>query len=212
MPKKNEPKKPDRGAVRLVQRPGVSPDAITAEGLTRPEVQAACALKLFQGDNYEVNTLITELERQSAKVNGGDLSRAEAMLISQAHTLDEVFSSFLRRAHANFGGGYFDTGERYTRLALKAQSQCRATLQTLAEVKNPRPLAFVRQANITSGPQQVNNGPAPTREQSLIQSNELSGVPFLELPQNARAAGAAAAANPALEAVAAVNGPKDGRG
>jgi hypothetical protein len=43
------------------------------------------------------------------------------------------------------------------RLGLKAQSQCRATLETLATIKNPQPVAFVRQANIAHGPQQVNN-------------------------------------------------------
>ena len=48
----------------------------------------------------------------------------------------------------------------YLRLALKAQSQCRATLATLAAVKNPQPVAFVRQANIAHGPQQVNNAAA----------------------------------------------------
>jgi hypothetical protein len=47
--------------------------------------------------------------------------------------------------------------ETYLRLALKAQSQCRATLETLAMIKNPRPLAFVKHANIAAGPQQVNN-------------------------------------------------------
>ena len=43
-------------------------------------------------------------------------------------------------------------------LALKAQAQCRATLEALAEIKNPRPVSFVKQANIANGPQQVNNG------------------------------------------------------
>ena len=42
------------------------------------------------------------------------------------------------------------------RLALKAQSQCRATLDTPADMKNP-PVAFVQQANIAHGPQQLNN-------------------------------------------------------
>jgi hypothetical protein len=30
-------------------------------------------------------------------------------------------------------------------------------VETLVEIKNPRPVAFVSQANISSGPQQVNN-------------------------------------------------------
>ena len=51
----------------------------------------------------------------------------------------------------------------YMRLALKAQGQCRATLETLANIKNPRPVAFVQQANIAHGPQQVNNGMAPSQ-------------------------------------------------
>ena len=44
----------------------------------------------------------------------------------------------------------------YLRVALKAQAQCRATLETLAEMKQP-PTLLARQANIAHGPQQVNN-------------------------------------------------------
>jgi transposase InsO family protein len=47
------------------------------------------------------------------------------------------------------------------RLALKAQSQCRATVEALAEMKNPKPVAYVQQANIANGPQQVNNNGVP---------------------------------------------------
>jgi hypothetical protein len=42
------------------------------------------------------------------------------------------------------------------RMALKAQAQCRATLETLATIKNPS-VVFARQANIAQGPQQANN-------------------------------------------------------
>jgi len=63
------------------------------------------------------------------------------------------------------------------RLALKVQAQLRATIQALADLKNPRPIAFVQQANIAHGPQQVNNaarpaGPSGARE-SANQPNEL---------------------------------------
>jgi hypothetical protein len=44
------------------------------------------------------------------------------------------------------------------RLALRAQTQCRSTVETLAEIKNPTSATFVRQANMAHGPQQVNNG------------------------------------------------------
>ena len=46
--------------------------------------------------------------------------------------------------------------ERYLRLALRAQGQCRATLETLGVIKNP-PTVFAKQANIAAGPQHVNN-------------------------------------------------------
>ena len=78
------------------------------------------------------------------------------MLIAQAHTLDELFNHLARRARHNLGE-YLIAGETYLRLALKAQSQCRATLETLAQIKNPPSVAFVKQANIANGPQQVNN-------------------------------------------------------
>jgi hypothetical protein len=56
-------------------------------------------------------------------------------------------------------GEHFDAFERYLRLALKAQNQCRATLETLAAIKNP-PVVFTKQANINhgNGNQQINNG------------------------------------------------------
>jgi hypothetical protein len=45
-------------------------------------------------------------------------------------------------------------------LALKAQSQSRATISALVDLKYPRQATFVKQANISHGPQQVNNGAA----------------------------------------------------
>lgn len=92
-----------------------------------------------------------------AAVAKGDLGRAEAILVAHAHTLDEIFSALARRSAANIEAGYGESADRYMRLALKAQSQCRTTLEALAEIKDPRPVAFVRQANIAAGPQQVNN-------------------------------------------------------
>ena len=39
------------------------------------------------------------------------------------------------------------------RMAMKAQNQCRMTLETLATIKNP-PVVFAKQANINNGGQQ----------------------------------------------------------
>ena len=45
-------------------------------------------------------------------------------------------------------GQYLDAADKYMCLALQAQSQCRTTVGALGELKNPQPVAVVRQANI----------------------------------------------------------------
>jgi hypothetical protein len=80
-------------------------------------------------------------------------SQCEEMLYSQAHVLQAVFVDSLLQVPKQ---GWFSTSEAYMRMALKAQNQCRMTLETLATIKNPA-VVFARQANIAQGPQQVNN-------------------------------------------------------
>lgn len=72
------------------------------------------------------------------------------------HTLDAIFNNLARRA---INAEYMDNLDRYLKLALRAQSQCRATREALATIKNPPVAGYVRQANIAHGPQQVNNAP-----------------------------------------------------
>lgn len=103
-------------------------------------------------------------------VEGNNLKPVEGLLLAQAVTLNAIFADMADRAASNVGQ-YPEAMERYMRLALKAQSQSRATLETLAEVKNPMRFAYVRQANIANGPQQVNNGCADT----VSPQNELQG-------------------------------------
>jgi hypothetical protein len=110
--------------------------------------------------------------------------------------------------------------ETYLRLALKAQAQCRATLETLAEVKNPKPPTFVRQQNVAYQ-QQVNNGdPANgnlvtnTHAHARTEENNFRQNKLLEDQGNGRAyldTGATAAASGsdnALETLAELNRAK----
>ncbi len=160
--------------VAILYGPDESKETATARTLLRPSVQAAATIQRMQGDTSDVNALVIELTKQIETVHAGDMRRAEGMLLAQAHTLNELFNNLIRRA-AN--QEYLRQYETYFRLALKAQSQCRTTLEALAEMKNPRPVAFVRQANIAHGPQQVNNGPQPSRAgNSEIPSNEEIGA------------------------------------
>lgn len=94
--------------------------------------------------------------RTMKDVYAGNLQSAETLLHSQAVALNAMFAEMACRSALNMGT-YPQAADSYMRLALKAQSQCRNTLETLANIKNP-PVAFVRQANISNGHQQVNNG------------------------------------------------------
>lgn len=158
----------------------------------------------------DIAASLEAMTEQVVAVRRGDLGGVEATLAAQAVTLDMIFGELARRAVPNFGAR-LGAGEIYLRLALKAQAQCRATLETLAEIKNPRPLAFVKQANIAQGPQQVNNraGEEPAR----ARENENGHSKLLDPKQGERLdAGAAAAGrarDPSLEAMALVDRPKD---
>jgi hypothetical protein len=114
--------------------------------------------------------MMNALSAQIDLVKDGNMGRPEAMLLAQAHTLDGLFNNLARRAHNQ---QYLKGFETYLRLAFKAQSQCRATLETLAALKNP-PVVFAKQANISNGHQQINNGvPATRTEKTQNQQNEL---------------------------------------
>jgi hypothetical protein len=63
---------------------------------------------------------------------------------------------------------YFEAAQRYFTMAMKAQNQCRMTLETLSAIKNP-PVIYARQANIATGLQQVNNGLASPSHASETQ-------------------------------------------
>ena len=110
-------------------------------------------LKAPFGD-LDVGALFDCLSDGVKDVWAGDMKRAESMLYGQAMALQAIFTNLARRANAQ---EYLKHLETYLRLALKAQSQCRATLETLAAIK-AGPAIFARQANIAHGPQQVNNG------------------------------------------------------
>ena len=133
------------------------------EVVLSPTIQNAVgvhAWSKFAGEADLADT-VADLREQVKEVQAGDMGRVEAMLYGQAMTLQTIFTNLARRAVSN---EYLSQFQANLTLALKAQAQCRATLAALAEIKNPRPVSFVQQANIANGPQQVNNG-TPKPEQ-----------------------------------------------
>ncbi|MCA8003146.1 hypothetical protein [Burkholderia metallica] len=165
------------------------------------------AEQMFSNE-LRLNAYSDQLLQQAKSVQEGNLAGLEAMLTTQANTLDLMFNTLaLKSAQCD----HMVKMESYLRLALKAQSQCRSTVEALAEIKNPRPVAFVRQANIANGPQQVNNGSGPpdhAREEKTNTTNELLEHQNGER-MDAGTAGEAGRGNQAMEAVGAVDRPKN---
>jgi len=160
--------KPAAEAVATIPDP---PDKAKADSLAdlslTPGLNAAAVVGVYLEKTFgelDVGSLARSLSVDMKGVLAGDLKLAEAMLYGQAHALQSIFVNLARRAISQ---EYLKQWEAYMRMALKAQNQCRMTLETLATIKNP-PVVFARQANINNGgQQQVNNGAAadPARAQ-----------------------------------------------
>jgi hypothetical protein len=191
-------------------KPGESKQEALVRTYIRPTLNAGHTMRAAMKRDFgeiDLADVARELEDQCAAVHRGDLARPEAVLTAQAHMLDTVSNDLMRVAYRNMDN--FDVAERLFRLAFKAQSQCRATLETLATIKNP-PMLFARQANVTSGRQKINNGVSLARE---IQSEQNK---LLEQTNGERldigAASSAGGADPQLETMGAIDGTQDGWG
>ena len=178
--KRKPTKKRAPNQITTTGRPDEDRAVTDARTVLLPTVQAAVTLKEYSQSFGELDLLgLAEvLTEQTKAANDGDFKRGEAMLTAQAHTLDAIFNNLARRA---INAEYMDNLDRYLKLALRAQSQCRATWETLATIKNPPLVGYVRPANIAHGPQQVNNtpstesGPARARENSNLRNKLFGG-------------------------------------
>ena len=163
---------------------------------------------LVSGVEFSVTDIHTALiEKFRPVVRENDMSSVEAMLLAQAHTCDLIFNDCALKA---MGSDTMPKLEAYMRMALKAQQQSASTLRVLGELKSPKQIAFIKQANVAHQ-QQVNNCTAPptrAHEESSNQSNEL-----LEHQHGERldtgTAGQAGRGNQALETVGTIDRAKD---
>ena len=199
----------DSFALVVEQAPEERQEQAVARMALTPSLQSALTLKDYTKTFGELDlmSLIGELRSQIDQAVEGNLERAEAMLATQAHTLDAIFGNLARRAiHAEFLPQF----DAYLKLALRAQSQCRATWETLSAIKNPVGRAYVGQANFAHN-QQVNNATdASGAREKRNTPNEL-----LEKTDGERLDGCKAAeavrADTDLEAVGEINRSKVAR-
>jgi len=171
---------------------------------------ASTAIRFLHAEHpgLSLNDMVHELREQGQAINRGDLAMSERMLNAQSMTLNSIFIEMARRSALNMGE-HLEASDRYMRLALKAQAQCRATVETLSEMKNPHAVAFVKQANIANGAQQINNGLTSTHPSA--RAKESRSLPIKQLEQqhvermDTGAKGSASGANSDMATVGTVH-------
>jgi len=207
-----EPERRNPKVVFYPGKPGESSEQGTANMAHDPVLRAITgsevAIRRLIGD-VPLTESFQALQNSVSSVRSGDLSMVEATLVAQANTLDAVFNDLMKRAVSTDSLEKFEV---FMRLGFRAQGQTRTTQETLAEIKNPRTVAFVRQANIANGgAQQINNG-VPSRARDFQnEPNELSGDRHELLPDG-RTSALAGASNQEVAAVEKIDRPKVGRG
>ncbi len=199
-------------SIATANDPGTDHNKFMAQTILRPTVQAATTLREYGkgfGD-IELSALVDGLSEQAALANDGDLQRGQAMLAVQAHTLDAIFNNLARRA---INAEHVDTLDRYLKLALRAQSQCRATWEALATVSSGPAAGCVGQANIAYGNLQVNNAAPAQQEFTSLEERDAPNT-LLEVEHGERldpgAPLATGKTDPALETMEPRDRAKDG--
>jgi len=165
------PSKPTASADKA--KPAEIPKSELAKLTTSPLVAGFRLLQATNSTHHwwaatDFGGICTDLRSQITAVNGGDLSHAEGMLITQAISLQSLFVNLTEKSMEQ---DQMSNIEGLMKLALRSQNQCRATLETLAAIKNPTTV-FTKQANFSQGHQQINNG-TTARVEKDIQPNEL---------------------------------------
>ena len=119
----------------LTRRKDVSAGQILAESIVLPLARHAAAgdmfaRQLFGSEQLNINDGVAVLAEACDRARDGNLTTQRDMLVAQAITLDGIFTEMARRSALNVSG-YLDAAERFMRLALKAQAQSRASIETL---------------------------------------------------------------------------------
>ncbi|MEP7223040.1 MAG: hypothetical protein ABI673_10310 [Novosphingobium sp.] len=146
---------PDK-TLRYVTKPGKSKARANAEVMLDPSATALATLERFNvgtfgsagtTETYEI------LHEQAKAVNAGDLSQQRTMLAGQASALNSIFMEMSRRGSLNMDE-YIKAADTYMRLALKAQAQCRATIEALDRLTNGH-VQTVKHVHVNEGGQAV---------------------------------------------------------
>lgn len=180
-----------------------------AGGLANVSVVATYQAEIFDPADLDILECRNEVLTRIRQAQGGNTKHVSGLLMAQALALNSIFTNLAMRAT---GGHDARQMETYLRLALKAQSQSRRTLEAVLAIGNP-PVMFAQQANVAFGLQQVNNG-VPGNAKSAAEGK--SETPPNKLMEDrdgkwldTRAKGAPSADDPELETVGKIDRAED---
>lgn len=146
----------DKDALQLSAEPGKSDAQKTAEISLDPAAHGMAALRLFNKGSFgeqDTTEVYLALESQAKAARNGDLKHYRAILAMQADALNGMFTELSRRAAANMGE-YLNATQLYLRLGLKAQAQCRATIEALEQMTSGH-VQTVKHVHVNEGGQAV---------------------------------------------------------
>ncbi len=147
-----------KSTIELEQKGGQSKLQEKADFLLSSTTIGAAVIDAYkknvQGDELSFEMALKVLESNSTSIKAGETEKIESMLMCQANALEVMFGYFARKALSQ---EYFNQYLANIQLALKVQNQCRKTLQALMHIKHPSQASFIKQTNISSGHQQINN-------------------------------------------------------
>lgn len=127
--------KNDGTTLEITAKDGKTKSYQMADVVMRPQVRNGYVAGYFGGKHFsgkqpDISDTVEIMADACKKVRDGDLSDQRDILTSQAMALDALFTSMVNHSAQNMGE-YLDASERYMRLALKAQTQCRTTIEAL---------------------------------------------------------------------------------
>ncbi len=171
---------------------------------------AAIALNKLHGGNLDTSTVIDRLSKSVDRVLDGNLNEIEAMLITQAKSLEYMFYDAITK----LPNASMEHAEVFANIALRAQSGCRKTLMSLAELKHPRRTTTIIKQQNNAINQQVNNGVksvSQSHKNNKKFANELNAKASYETKMDTGPAVTTSSPNTPAEALGSLNRAKNSR-
>ena len=180
-----------KGKTELETAERIAKLAVSSE-MSSQRVVAASERDKGLDEYLDIPQLMAVLKAESGRLSEGKSEGVGPILANQAIALQSLFARLTERALSQ---NSMSNIEAFMKLALRAQSQCRATLEALAAINKP-PSIHAIQANVATN-QQIN-----------YSQNQLLGDDD-DLRQDTRTSAAEKAVNPEVETLREVDGAKD---